>query len=70
MLAPLSGGGPLFPYSRTTVRELWEEICGAAAINGVTLHRLRTTFITRGLDAGVPAVEVQRLVGHADLQCP
>jgi hypothetical protein len=28
MLAALSGGGPLFPYRRTTVRELWEEICG------------------------------------------
>jgi len=34
MLAALSGGGPLFPYCRTTVRELWEEICGAAASNG------------------------------------
>jgi len=33
----------------------------------VTLHGLRATFITRGLDAGVPAVEVQKLVGHADL---
>jgi hypothetical protein len=31
------------------------------------LHGLRATFITRGLDAGVPAVAVQKLVGHADL---
>ena len=66
-LAALSGGGPVFPYSRTTVREWWEQICGAAAITGVTLHGLRATFITRGLDAGVPPVEVQKLVGHAEL---
>ena len=66
-LASKRGGGPLFPLGRRTIREWWGEICKAAAITGVTLHGIRATYITRALDAGVALVDVQKLVGHADL---
>jgi integrase len=32
---------------------------------GVTLHGIRATYITVGLDDGVAAVDVQKLVGHS-----
>ena len=60
-------GGRIFPFARTTVREWWKEICEAAAIRGVTLHGLRATFITMGLDSGLPGSQVQRVVGHSSL---
>jgi integrase/recombinase XerC len=66
-LALLSGGGRLFPYGRTTIREWWMEICQMTAIRGVTLHGIRATFITRALDSGESPLAVQKLVGHSSL---
>jgi integrase len=66
-LGVVSGTSRLFPYGRRTVREWWTDICAAAAIKGVTIHDIRATFITLALDAGVPPVEVQTLVGHSDI---
>jgi integrase len=36
-------------------------------LEGETLHGLRATYITLGLENGVPGVQMQRLVGHSDL---
>lgn len=66
-LGVISGGRRLFPFGRTTIREWWAAICTAAAIEGVTIHGMRATFITRALDAGVPPADVQKLVGHASI---
>jgi integrase len=66
-LAVVNGGGRLFPYGRTTVRDWWNAICRACSIRGVTLHGLRATFITRALDAGVSVVDTQKLVGHSEI---
>jgi integrase len=66
-LAVVSGAGRIFPYGRSTIREWWAELCEQVGIDGVTLHGIRATFITLALDDGIPPVEVQKLVGHADI---
>jgi integrase len=66
-LAAISGRDRLFEQSRRTIQEWWKDLCEEAGIEGVTLHGLRATFITRALDRGVPPVQVQKLVGHRDI---
>lgn len=67
-LALLRPSRRLFPISRTTLREHWEKLSSTAAIRGVTLHGIRATFITVGLDNGVSVVDMQKLVGHSDVR--
>jgi integrase len=61
------GDGRLFPYSRNTIDDWWRDLAEAVGIEGVTLHGLRATYITSALDSGIPATEVQKLVGHKRL---
>jgi len=59
--------GRVFPHSRHTIRDWWDELTEQIGVTGVTLHGLRATYITAALDAGVPPVQVQKLAGHAHL---
>ena len=43
------------------------EAAERVGIRGATQHRLRDTFGTKCFDAGIPAQEVQRLMGHRDI---
>ncbi len=59
--------GRVFPYSRSTIRDWWAELCTELGIKGVTLHGLRATAITRALDSAIAPVQIQKLVGHSNL---
>jgi integrase len=68
-LASLTAGDDdrVFPYSRHTVNRWWGELAKSAGLTRVTLHGLRATFVTIGLENGVVGPQMQRLVGHANL---
>lgn len=57
----------VFPYSRRTIQQWWQQVSKAAGIQGVTLHGLRATVATQALDAGIQPVAVQKLLGHSSL---
>ena len=57
----------IFSVSRRTAQDRWDILCREVEISGVTMHGIRATAITRCLDGGLPAVEVQKLAGHSDL---
>src|SRR6266581_1375918 len=59
--------GRVFPYSRSTIRDWWAELCTELGIKGVTLHGLRATAITRALGSAIAPVQIQKLVGHSNL---
>lgn len=44
-----------------------KELCEKLEINTITSHILRHTFATRCIEAGMRAVALQRLMGHADI---
>ena len=67
VLGTIVGNAALFPSSRYTIRDWWQELCERLGIEGVTVHGIRATFITHALDSGVPPVEVQKIVGHSDI---
>ncbi len=66
-LAIVAGTNRVFPNSRSTIQDWWKELCGSADIEGVTLHGIRATFITRSLDSGIAPVDVQKIVGHSGI---
>lgn len=48
-----------------TTRRVWERACAVAAIHGATPHDARHTFAVHAMQAGVPLVRLQKLLGHA-----
>jgi len=51
-----------------SVKKAWKTACKAAEVEGLRVHDLRATFITRMVDAGLPAEEVSKISGHAQVQ--
>lgn len=59
----------VFPFGYQTIRRDFEAALKAAEIvPGLTIHSLRHTAITLGDHAGVSAVQMSRIAGHADVQ--
>jgi integrase len=50
------------------VKKSWKSACKDAEVEGLRFHDLRATFITRMIDAGMPAEEVSKISGHAQVQ--
>jgi integrase len=55
--------GGLGRYDRA--RDIWRAVCRAAEIHGATIHDARHTFAVHAIQAGVPIVRLQKLLGHA-----
>lgn len=51
----------------THINTTWRGVTKKAGLKGLRLHDLRHTFASRTLEAGATIVEVQELLGHADL---
>ena len=54
------------PLDAGNVRRLMFQTCVKACIQDNTTHAMRKTFAVRAFDVGLPAHEVQALMGHAD----
>jgi integrase len=69
-LARLAPGpaDPVFPVHYPDVRRAWRAVCARAGIAGATIHDARHTFAVHAMQAGVPLVRLQRLLGHATAQ--
>ena len=50
------------------MRTRFRQMAKAAEISGISIHCLRHTFATRGLEQGVPLKVMQELLGHASLK--
>ena len=48
------------------MRKVWGKVIKAAGLEGVTPHTLRHTVATLLVRAGVPLIEVSKLLGHKD----
>jgi integrase len=48
------------------MRKTWGKVTIAAGLEGVTPHTLRHTVATLLVRAGVPLIEVSKLLGHKD----
>ncbi len=65
--------GALFPgrdsprLNRKAIGRILNRLCIQAAIPRFTAHQLRHTFGTEAASAGIPATEIQALMGHEDL---
>lgn len=46
-------------------RRVWTATCAAAEIHGARIHDARHTFAVHAIQAGVPIVRLQKLLGHA-----
>lgn len=64
-LSAESNGGRLSAVKGT--RHWFRRACGLAGIEDLHWHDLRHTFATRLLQAGVPAEQVQKLLGHRSI---
>jgi integrase/recombinase XerC len=66
-------GGAVFPgakgprLNRKAVARLLNRLCVRAGVPRFTAHQLRHTFGTEAASAGIPATELQALMGHEDL---
>ena len=65
--------GAMFPgrkgprMNRKAIGRMLDRLCLKARIPRFTAHALRHTFGTEGASAGIPATELQALMGHEDL---
>src|SRR5262245_51290154 len=50
------------------VNKSWKSACKDAGIVGLRLHDLRGTFVSRMIEAGMPAEEVAKISGHSQIQ--
>jgi integrase len=56
------------PHHSRNLRKRFSHLLETAEINGITVHSLRHTYATRGLEQGIPLKVMQELLGHATLQ--
>ncbi len=54
-------------FNRKAIGRILDRLCIQAAIPRFTAHQLRHTFGTEAASAGIPATELQALMGHEDL---
>ena len=63
------GADPRYwPVDERRVREALQAGCKAANVVTVTPHALRHTFATRCALAGMPLIQLQRILGHASVE--
>jgi integrase len=55
------------PYHRATAQQMFDEVADRAKIARRSLHRLRHTFASLLLQAGVPLQKVSTMLGHRDI---
>jgi len=59
-------------FTTSQVNHVFKRICGKYNIAGgydkTNQHQLRHTFATRNIEAGMPAVVLQKIMGHKDLK--
>ncbi|MCH8242709.1 MAG: site-specific integrase [Planctomycetes bacterium] len=63
----LRDGGPFVGMARG-MQTAWDDLITEAKVEGITLHDLRRTYVTRLIRAGVPLPTVQKLAGHSSIQ--
>jgi integrase len=51
-----------------SVKKAWKSACKAAGVEGLRLHDLRASFISRMIQMGMPAEEVMKISGHSQVQ--
>ena len=65
--------GSVFPgrdcprLNRKAIGRILNRLCAQAGVPRFTAHQLRHTFGTEAASAGIPATELQALMGHEDL---
>lgn len=65
--------GAMFPgrqgprLTRNAIGRILTRLCVEAGVPRFTAHQLRHTFGTEGASSGIPATELQALMGHQDL---
>jgi len=52
----------------TDIGRRFREISKKAGISGISIHSLRHTFATRGLEQGIPLKVMQELLGHTSIK--
>jgi len=70
LLASFAAGGPedfVFPQAGAGIWYAWQRIRANAGLSSLRLHDLRHLHVTTGLEAGLSAALVGKLVGHANL---
>jgi integrase len=60
-------GGLIFGIT-DNCKKSWKSACKDAGIEGLRIHDLRATFITRLIDAGMEVAETAKISGHTQLQ--
>lgn len=63
-----TGGGPVFPFTKNTVRTAWDFACKRAEISGLRFHDLRHEATSRLFELGLDRVEAASVTGHKTLQ--
>ena len=61
------GGKAGAPVDYTVMQKAWKRYCAAAGVVG-TIHQLRHSYATRLINKGVRMEEVQKILGHRNLQ--
>jgi integrase len=57
--------GQRYPFTKSLLRDRWDDACKAAGVEGLTWHMLRAACATRLLDNGVPIDVARDLLGHS-----
>lgn len=55
-------------HCSSNIRLRFRQLIKAVGVSGVSVHSLRHTFATRGLEQGIPLKVMQELLGHASLK--
>ncbi|MFB3787021.1 MAG: tyrosine-type recombinase/integrase [bacterium] len=63
----LSDDDRIFPLHPETVRNAWKKICKSANVEGVTVHDVRRSAITRMIGDGADVARVAKISGHRDV---
>ena len=63
----LKDGGPFVGLASRLSKE-WAATLAKAEVEGLTVHDLRRTYVTRLIRAGVPLPTVRKLAGHSSIE--